>query len=141
MPNMIEGGCLCGDVRYRCESEPQGTTVCHCDDCRRASGAPFASNIFVPRDAVTFQGKLTRFSSKASSGKQMHRSFCGRCGSLLMIEPEVTPGGCALTVGTVDDASWFEPHMEFWTARKHPWFEISCERTSFEENPPPPPSR
>ena len=36
----IEGGCLCGAIRYRVTAEPQGRTLCHCESCRRAAGAP-----------------------------------------------------------------------------------------------------
>ena len=35
----IEGGCLCGAVRYRCVGEPLWVAHCHCQSCRRASGS------------------------------------------------------------------------------------------------------
>ena len=39
----IEGGCLCGAVRYRAFWPAYGITHCHCQTCRRASGAPFVT--------------------------------------------------------------------------------------------------
>ena len=37
----LEGGCLCGAVRYRIGVEPRNADYCHCRMCRRAGGAPW----------------------------------------------------------------------------------------------------
>ena len=33
------GGCLCGAVRYRLEARPLAINACHCNDCRKLTGA------------------------------------------------------------------------------------------------------
>ena len=33
------GGCLCGNLRYRLSAAPLAAMHCHCDNCRKASGA------------------------------------------------------------------------------------------------------
>src|SRR5687767_12371984 len=40
---MIQGGCLCGAVRYEAAGQPYNITHCHCTDCRRSSGAAFVT--------------------------------------------------------------------------------------------------
>src|ERR1700720_1833670 len=35
----INGGCLCGAVRYTADGDPTNATVCHCRDCQKAAGA------------------------------------------------------------------------------------------------------
>ena len=35
-----EGGCLCGEIRYRAGGEPIDPHVCSCDHCKRLGGAP-----------------------------------------------------------------------------------------------------
>ena len=35
----IEGGCLCGAVRYRIQDEPLSSGTCQCGTCRKASAA------------------------------------------------------------------------------------------------------
>ncbi len=35
MPDVHEGGCLCGAIRYRVMGNPQRASVCHCTDCQR----------------------------------------------------------------------------------------------------------
>jgi hypothetical protein len=44
MKPVIEGGCVCGGVRYRLEAAPTQVNDCHCLDCRRSSGAPFVGH-------------------------------------------------------------------------------------------------
>jgi hypothetical protein len=36
----LEGGCLCGAVRYRLNGEIEESAYCHCRTCQRQSGAP-----------------------------------------------------------------------------------------------------
>jgi hypothetical protein len=36
----LEGGCLCGAIRYRVSGKPANTMICHCRTCRRAAGSP-----------------------------------------------------------------------------------------------------
>lgn len=38
---MIEGGCHCGSVRFSVAEQPVFSTVCHCRDYQKQSGAPF----------------------------------------------------------------------------------------------------
>ena len=49
----LEGGCLCGAVRYRATS-PVKTNYCHCRLCQRSAGAP------VPDDANGLGDDLVR---------------------------------------------------------------------------------
>ena len=36
-----EGGCQCGEIRYRLTGAPLWLTVCHCNECKRQSGGAF----------------------------------------------------------------------------------------------------
>jgi hypothetical protein len=38
----LEGGCLCGAVRFIATGQPKGIYWCHCQSCRRHTGAPVA---------------------------------------------------------------------------------------------------
>lgn len=40
---MIEGGCLCGSIRYRAERIAGPLVHCHCHMCRKAHGSAFCS--------------------------------------------------------------------------------------------------
>lgn len=41
MPEIHEGGCVCGAVRYRVRNKPVRTTACHCSFCQRRTGSAF----------------------------------------------------------------------------------------------------
>jgi hypothetical protein len=82
----LEGGCLCGTVRYRVEGAPKWAAHCHCRDCRRATGAPFVTYAGYPTAKVTWLGeKPVAFASSPG----VTRRFCGRCGSPLAYEGHV----------------------------------------------------
>jgi len=38
----IEGGCLCGKVRYSADVEPTFVGVCHCKNCQKGTGSAFS---------------------------------------------------------------------------------------------------
>ena len=43
MSATITGGCLCGEIRYKCQGEPVHSFICHCTDCQQFSGSAFAA--------------------------------------------------------------------------------------------------
>lgn len=50
---MVQGGCLCGGVRFEIEGELAPIQICHCSQCRKAQGTPFVTNI--PVDETRFR--------------------------------------------------------------------------------------
>jgi Glutathione-dependent formaldehyde-activating enzyme len=48
----IEGGCLCGRVRYGADADPAFVGVCHCNDCQKFTGSAFATVVAVPAAAL-----------------------------------------------------------------------------------------
>ena len=47
---MLEGGCLCGEVRYAVDGEIGQVSHCHCSMCRRIHGAAFGTYGAVPKE-------------------------------------------------------------------------------------------
>jgi Glutathione-dependent formaldehyde-activating enzyme len=56
----IEGGCLCGAVRYRSDAEAVMQVVCHCETCRKNSGSAFSMNVAVPQDRLSIESGSPR---------------------------------------------------------------------------------
>src|SRR4029079_11755624 len=110
MSRIHEGGCLCGDVRYKTTADPLRTTVCHCTFCQRFTGTAFLVEPIFKRDDVAFSGTAPKIYDHRSDGSKMRVSvnFCGRCGTTLYLSFERFPEVLGLCGGTFDDPNWFE---------------------------------
>ena len=116
-----EGGCLCGAVRFVATGKPTGVFWCHCQSCRRHSGAPVSVFVGFERDAYTVtKGEITRF--KSSPGTT--RGFCARCGSTLTCETTQLPDETHFHVGSFDDAGRFEPSKHFFRNEQLTWLHL-----------------
>jgi hypothetical protein len=111
----IEGGCLCGQVRYTAEAEPFFTAVCHCKNCQKQAGTAFSVVIGLPEAAMAFTGEMATYADTADSGGVVERKFCPRCGSALLSTVPARPGMVILKAGSLDDTSGLEPKVHVWT--------------------------
>ena len=124
MPNM-DGGCLCGDVRYSATGEPNVISTCHCTDCQKQSGSAFVEVVAVPNDTFMLHGTTHSFTYAGDSGRKKTGSFCPRCGSMLTIYAEGFPGMTLIMGGTLDDTSWLKPTIQLFCDSAQPWVAIS----------------
>lgn len=131
----IEGGCLCGRVRYSADAEPAFAGVCHCTDCQKFSGSAFATVVGVPASALKVAGALKTFTKAGDSGQSMHRRFCPECGSGVMDEADALPGIVMLNAGTLDDRSWVKPLSQVYCDSAQPWVQLGGEMKRFGKMP------
>ncbi len=52
MSDHREGGCACGQVRYRLATDPLFVHYCHCLNCQRQTGSAFVINILIEAERV-----------------------------------------------------------------------------------------
>src|SRR6476659_4768106 len=111
MSEEIQGGCLCGAVRFAAAGDPASVAWCHCQSCRRHSGAPVSVFVAFRHEAYRLtKGKITKFNS--SPGRL--RGFCARCGSTLTCEGEgLTEIQFHIGTFTYEDASRLRPTKQF----------------------------
>ena len=106
------GGCLCGAVRYTVRGEPYKSGICHCADCRKATGSDFLAYADWRPDQFTSVGQVTTF---------VGRSFCPTCGSRVFA---VSQNQVEIYLGTLDIApNNIRPLDEGWIKRREPWLE------------------
>ena len=74
----LEGGCLCGRVRYRVTTAPLDGAYCHCRMCQKSSGAPLQASAEFP--VAAFEVTEGRLKAYRSSPWALRR-FCPDCGS------------------------------------------------------------
>lgn len=79
---MVEGGCLCGAVRFAVSEFKGGIFKCHCSKCRKAFGGASSAAAFVDEGRfVWLQGGESVREFRCDSG--FTRRFCPGCGSIL----------------------------------------------------------
>ena len=132
----IEGGCLCGAVRYRSDSEPVMQAVCHCETCRKISGSTYSFNVAVPEDSLVVDGEVATYEDHSgASGNPMFRRFCPKCGSSLYGGGPAYGPLLFIKAGTLDDATWVAPELHIWASEKLPWTPIPEGAKLAEKNP------
>ncbi len=124
------GACHCGAVRIEARGAPARVGLCHCIDCRKDTGAPFAAFASFPKASVTVTGAGDRV---FRSSPHMRRHFCASCGSSLYLT-EDGDDLVYINIGVLDDPGRLEPTYELWTIRKLPWLADMPHLTSFERN-------
>ena len=99
----IDGGCLCGAVRYRARELPP-LTLCHCSQCLCWCGHYLPSSAvhsdkirIMPKTADNEQSPLCWYASSGSA----ERGFCRLCGSSLFWR-EKDSDFIEVTAGTLD---------------------------------------
>jgi hypothetical protein len=119
----FEGGCLCGAVRFVATGQPTGVAWCHCESCRRHSGAPVSVFVAYERTAYTVtKGEIAKF--EPTPGKT-ERGFCSRCGSTLACETVGLPTLTDFHVGAFDDAELLRPTRHIFPDERLPWLHLA----------------
>lgn len=121
---MTTGSCLCGSIRFEVSGDLPDIQVCHCGACRKAQGAPFATNL--PVEAANFRftsGQETLRAYESSPGKE--RMFCSRCGSPIFSRALAVPGVVRVRAGTLDAPVAARPVMHNFVGSKADWWAIT----------------
>lgn len=129
-----EGGCLCGAVRYTLSGEPRAITLCHCTHCQKQSGSVFSFNLVMRESDYRQSGDTTIFVDKGDSGAPVHRYFCARCGSPILVKIAAAPGKVVLKAGTLDSMDGLQPRAEIYTDHAVSWFGAIDGTTRFPQN-------
>ena len=120
---MIEGGCLCGGVRYAITGALADVQVCHCQSCQKAQGGPFATNIPVDRACFEWRrGEAQIRDYESSPGKQ--RVFCRECGSPIYSCHESKPGVVRIRAGLLNEPLATRPAFHIYTDSACNWWAI-----------------
>lgn len=126
----LTGHCLCGALRYRFDPAGAVTDYCHCEMCRRWSGAPVTAWAQVP--VTQFEVLSGRAKSYQSSTASM-RHFCDACGSPVYMSGGDTVG---IMLGTVDDASSLAPAGHGWDSSRLAWLHIADDLPRWPQDAP-----
>ncbi len=113
----LQGGCLCGRIRFRVTQSPLRTLACHCTFCQRMTGTSFYAESLFPRNAVEFtSGEPHRYEHTSDvSHKKVYVEFCANCGTTVGLTFERWPDLQAVSRGCFDEPNMVEVTANIWT--------------------------
>lgn len=121
MSTKLEGGCACGEVRYRLASEPLFVHCCHCLNCQRQTGSAFVVNVLIEADRVELlSGEPVPVAVPRSGGKKQRIWRCPTC-QVAVYSQYTSPRIRFVRAGTLDDPASVEPDVHIYMRSKLPW--------------------
>jgi len=127
----IEGGCLCGKIRYRIDGQLQSAEHCHCSMCRRFHGAAFSSYAdFNPEHFHWLQGEDQLGIYEPTPGKGW--AFCKTCGSSLGM-PGSDERLTSIALGTVTGDPGIRATEHIFVGSKAVWYDITDDLPQHED--------
>jgi len=135
MSSALEGGCYCGDIRYRADSVFD-SGYCHCSICRRFTGTPALTWFNVPeQDFRVVRGSANGF----RSSEHFTRYFCPKCGTHVFgrddrpPSPRVGFGLVSVGIGTLDNPELVAPRVHQWWSTHLSWYQIQDDFPRFKD--------
>ena len=118
-----EGGCACGEIRYRLHARPIVVHCCHCHRCQRETGSAFALNALL--EAANFelvQGIAEKLTRPTESGLGQDVHFCPSCRTAVWsVYSGAGPGAVFIRAGTLDNPYLCPPGVHIYTESKQEW--------------------
>ena len=122
MSETFEGGCACGNVRYRLSCAPMFVNCCHCRDCQRQTGSAFVINAVIETERIALlSGEPQPVAVPTESGRPHDIYRCGVCHTALWSDYGRRPPLRFVRVGTLDHPAALSPNAHIFTRSKLPW--------------------
>ena len=118
--NIFTGSCLCGSVNYKSNSDPLVIQNCHCDQCRKATGSVYLTNLFIKEENFEIAGEVNNYTHLSDSGNNMTKYFCPKCGSQVFGKNSGRPGIITIRAGTVNEKDIIKPIRNLFLKSKVP---------------------
>ena len=131
MSDLREGGCSCGEVRYRLASDPLFTHCCHCLNCQRQTGSAFVINLLIESDRIELlAGDPRPVDVPRDAGKKQRVFRCPVC--QVAVYSRYTRAGIRFVRGgTPDEPASIAPDVHIYTRSKLSWVTIPSSVPAF----------
>lgn len=115
------GHCRCGSIAIVAAANPALSVYCHCDNCRRATGAPVLASVGFPKAAIAWEADetLKRYVDGTAS-----RLFCSNCGSPVAQEHESAADLTFFNTGFMERPEDFPPDYHTFAGQQIAWLAL-----------------
>ena len=102
--NKIEGGCLCGKIKYYSKLDPIIYYRMPLFTLSKNNQEQFfLLSLVVNRKSLHISGDLKCYEDIGNSGKPVYRKFCGNCGSPIISDVSAVPDLLFIKAGTINN--------------------------------------
>jgi hypothetical protein len=131
----LEGGCICGALRYRVNDAPLAVFMCHCRNCKQRTGSAFSlSMLSLKKDFEKISGGTLWRDTAGGSGAMHRQHICPDCLTRTHTEMLAYPDIVNVRPGTLDRPDVVAPVAQAWVSLAQPWA-IAPNVRCFDENP------
>jgi hypothetical protein len=124
MARTREGGCACGEVRYRLAAEPLIVHCCHCLNCQRQTGSAFVVNLMIEADRVELlSGRPEEVPVPRDDGSEQVIRRCPTC-QVAVFSIYSRPELLFVRAGTLDEPTGVTPDVHIFTRSKVDWVQL-----------------
>ena len=129
---LILGSCDCGKLSFSASTPPVVQAICHCTDCRTATGDPFTITAFFRVDSVAFEGEIEVHRFVASSGTATTRESCSICKSVVVDRSNGVPDLVGVVARYIEPPFRPDPVCHMWVRSKAPTVTIDDNLKQFQ---------
>ena len=133
MSDRLEGGCACGQVRFRLDAAPMFVHCCHCLNCQKHTGSAFVINLLIEATQVARLRGTPEPTEMPENGGTPNTIF--RCPDCRVALWSVYGGRAAILFvrgGALDTPSAVAPDVHIYTRSKLPWVRLPESVPAFE---------
>ena len=113
-----EGGCRCGQLRFKVSTPPLVTMACHCVGCQKMTASAYSLSVLV--ETAGFE--ITKGESAVGGLHSTPAHYgCPHCMSWVFTRFDEGSPFMNLRATMLDDATWFEPFIESCWPERLPW--------------------
>ncbi|WP_394133098.1 GFA family protein [Shewanella maritima] len=125
-----EGGCLCGQLRYRIDHPPFAADYCHCRHCQKSTGSVAGAWMdFKVTEVTWLQGEVTEY----ASSEYVRRGFCAACGASVSFRDTRYPDYYTIAITTLDEPNTVQPTYHIYTQSQLQWLTIKDECPRYQQ--------
>ena len=116
----LSGSCRCGAVRFASSAAPHFAGYCHCEDCRRATGAPVVAFVGLYRGEVNWTGEAATYGAPP-----VRRLFCNTCGAPLGYSDDRLADRIYLYTAALDRPEDHPPRSHSYAGERIDWLRLA----------------
>jgi len=106
---ILDGGCLCGALRYKLTGPSLFVSQCCCKDCQKATGTGHTTIVGIHNSQLAIEGTPATYTNAGDTGGDVTRHFCGTCGGRLYTSGTLPGEFIMVQAGSLDDPNAIKP--------------------------------